>query len=115
MIEDDTPPGVDDQGLALLYDWFKHMTTLSLLTIGGVLSLVQGDQGAGIKKPLLIVVLVFVGISGLLSFSGAAQVVGVRADGTPLPKHFKHVRGVAAMALSIGVGAFTYIFLGTLK
>jgi hypothetical protein len=115
MIEDDGgPPRMDDHGLSLLYDWFKHLTSLSLLTIGGVLSLTQGAEGAGIKKALLVIVLVFVGICGLLSFSCAGEVVRARADGTVLPRYVQHLRAVASMSLAIGVGAFTYIFLGTL-
>lgn len=116
MIEGDgAPPPMDDQGLALLYDWFKHLTSLSLLTLGGVLSLVQGTDGAPIKKGLLIIVLVCVVTSGIFSFSGAAQVVKSRTEGTPLPASMRLTQAIVGFALSAGVGAFIYIFVSTLK
>ena len=44
-MDDHSPPGHDAE--AMLYDWFKHLTSLSLLTLGGVLSPVasRGWQG----------------------------------------------------------------------
>ena len=115
MIDDGGPPAMDDQGMALLYDWFKHLTSLSLLTLGGVLGLVQGASGAPIKTSLLIIVLVFVVTSGVLSFGGAAQVVKARTEGTPLPSSLRRTQGIAGLSLSGAVGAFIYIFVSTLK
>lgn len=114
MIDDDGgPPAMDDSGLAALYDWFKYLTSLSLLTLGGVLSLVQGAD-VPIKKPLLIVVLAFVVVSGLCAFSGAAQVMKSRTQGTPLPPSIRITQAVIGFTLSGGLGAFIYIFVSTL-
>ncbi len=115
MIEDDTRPAIDDHGLSLLYDWFKHLTSLSLLTLGGVLGLVQGADGVPIKKSLLIVVLAFVVTSGLLSFGCAAQVVKSRTEGTPLPASIRLTQTIIGFSLSGALGAFVYIFVTTLK
>ena len=113
MIEgNEKPPALinDQDGEALLYDWFKHLTSLSLLTLGGILSLSQIGH-AEIKKHTLIGVLVAVAISGVIGFSCADQIVQARTTGTPLPKHIHTARKIAAALLSMGVGAFLYIFI----
>lgn len=115
MIDDDgVATEFDDQRLSALYDWFKYLTSLSLLTLGGVLSLVQGADGAPIKKSVLFVVLAFVVVSGMLSFTSAAQVVASRTRGTPLPS-LRRAQTIIGFSLSGAVGAFVYIFVSTLK
>lgn len=96
---------------AVLYDWFKHLTSLSLLTLGGVLSLSQSDAVADIKKAMLVLVLVLLSVAGMASFSGAAMVVESRTKGTPLSHWVKATGAIAAMALSMGIGAFLFIFV----
>jgi hypothetical protein len=74
-------PAVHDSD-ALLYDWFKHLTSLSLLTLGGILGISQLVTQSGFKKHAIIVLLVAVGLSGV----------------------------IGAAAFGAGVGAFLYIF-----
>jgi hypothetical protein len=111
-MDDDTNSVRDtiDSALALLYDWFKYLTSLSLLTLGGVLTISQSADNGEIKPAMLMVVLVFVIASGVSAFSGAAMIVGHRTNNQPLPTYIHHLSGAAAIALCIGVGAFTYIF-----
>jgi len=99
----------DDE--ALLYDWFKHLTTVSLLTLGGVLSLSQLAAAQDIKKPILIGVLIALAGAGVLAFSAADQIVRARASGSPLPKQVLILQKAASALLSIGLGAFLYIFV----
>ncbi len=115
MIEEESAPEVHSgEAAAVLYDWFKHLTSLSLLTLGGVLSLSQSASAGEIKKSLLIIVLVFLISSGVLAFSGAGAVVGSRSTGTALPAYIHKLSGAAAMALSMGIGAFVYVFVQVL-
>jgi hypothetical protein len=100
---------MDDE--ALLYDWFKHLTSLSLLTLGGVLSLSQVADAQDIKKPILTGVLIALAAAGVLSFSAADQMVRARANGSPLPKQVLILQKAASALLSMGVGAFLYIFV----
>jgi hypothetical protein len=112
MIEDaDNRLGESADGDALLYDWFKHLTSLSLLTLGGILTLSQVIDGEMIKKPLLAGVLVVVATAGILSFSGAAQIVKGRSLGMHVPPRVYKLQTWAAMVLSMGVGAFLYLFV----
>jgi hypothetical protein len=100
---------LDDE--ALLYDWFKHLTTVSLLTLGGVLSLSQLPAAQDIKKPILIGVLIALAGAGVLAFSAADQIVRARASGSPLPKQVLILQKAASALLSLGLGAFLYIFV----
>jgi ABC-type xylose transport system permease subunit len=100
---------------ALLYDWFKHLTSLSLLTLGGVLSLSQVVDSAEIKKPILAGVLVAVALAGVLAFSGAEQIVRAKTRSTPVPNQVLILQKVAPVILSMAVGAFLYIFLRALN
>jgi hypothetical protein len=96
---------------AVLYDWFKYLTSLSLLTLGGVLSLSQSDAVADIKKAMLVLVLVLLSLAGMASFSGAAMVVDSSTKATPLSRWIKVTGTIAAMSLSMGIGAFLFIFV----
>ncbi len=110
MIEgQDKPPTLNDAD-ALLYDWFKHLTSLSLLTLGGILSISQMVAQGGFKKHTVIGLLVAVGLSGVIGFTGAESIVQARTSGTPLPKSMNLMRKVGSASLGIGVGAFLYIF-----
>ena len=108
----DEQPGipVPQDSEALLYDWFKHLTSLSLLTLGGILSISQLVVEGGFKKHTIMVLLIAVGLSGVIGFSGAESIVQARTSGTPLPKKLHVMRKIGTAAFGMGVGAFLYIF-----
>jgi hypothetical protein len=108
--EDDAVP---EDGEALLYDYFKHLTSLCLFSLGGVLALAEKVQGR--STGLLIGALVIVGAAALLSFSGAGEIVGARYKRKPPGKHLNYYRVAAPVLLSVGLGMFLYLFLRTLK
>ena len=94
----------------LLYDWFKHLTSLSLLTLGGVLSLSQaGDISIGRYE--LFVVLLFVAAGGVMAFHGAERLVDAQFDGKPLPRQVGWMRRASPVALTLGVGMFLGMFV----
>ncbi|RYD99973.1 MAG: hypothetical protein EOP61_14205 [Sphingomonadales bacterium] len=111
MIDEDEP--APHQGEALLYDYFKHLTSLCLISLGGVLALADKVQGRGAM--LVIGALGVIGIAALLSFSGAGEIVEARCKGKPLARHLDWYRIASPALLSIGLGMFLYIFLGTMK
>ena len=92
--ENETPQGREPE--RLLYDWFKHLTSLSLLTLGGVLSLSQAGEIA-IDRNQLTIVLLFVaaglcayavhefGEAGVIANSGQLfDLSGVLPESSPL-------------------------------
>lgn len=114
MNDDEELPGeLPHDARTLLYDYFKHLTSLCLLSLGGVLALADKVQGRG--KTLLIGALIVIGLAALLSFTGAGELVGSRFKGKPLNKHVNYYLAMSPILLSMGLGVFVYLFIGTLK
>ena len=100
-------------GETLLYDYFKHLTSLCIVSLGGVLALVPNAKG--LPHGLIAGVLVVLSAAALLSFSGAAEIVRARFQRKPLGKSVNFYRVSAPVLLSVGVGMFVYLFTWTLK
>ena len=112
MIDDDdskAKPDIGGDGELILYDYLKWVTTLSLLTLGGVLSL---GQASDIElEPFEIgMVLIPICIAGVTALSGVDSIVRARAAGAP--RKFRPVTymRVAMAGLGIGTGAFLSMF-----
>ncbi|RYD59885.1 MAG: hypothetical protein EOP60_00940 [Sphingomonadales bacterium] len=111
MIDEDERPS--HEGTAMLYDYFKHLTSLCLFSLGGVLALADKVQGR--STMLLIGALSVIGASALISFTAAGEIVDARYKGKPLAKHLNFYRMASPVLLSLGLGMFLYIFVGTMK
>jgi hypothetical protein len=98
----------------MLYDWFKHLTTLSILTLGGVLSLSQSAD-AKLKSSSLVTVVLFIAAAGLASFTAADQLMRAVANAEPIPSSVRWLQKGAAGLFGMGVGAFLYVFLRALN
>lgn len=109
----EAPVDVPHDGETLLYDYFKHLTSLCLFSLGGVLALAQNAKG--VSAGLMIAVLGVIGVAALISFSGTAEIVAARFHRKPLGKHVNHYRAIAPVFLSVGVGMFLYLFTRTLN
>ena len=117
MTEDDSTlpapaPDVNDREL-LLYDFFKHLTSLVLLTLGGVLAIAQGVDKTDVKPVMLIAVLAIISAAGICSFVGAGEIVKKRYTG--LPSHsLEFYRKAAPVLLAVGLGMFLGIYVDAL-
>ena len=112
MTDEDEQMALDTGGgEALLYDYFKHLTQLSLFSLGGVLALAGPAHGG---RWLLIGALVVIGSSALISFSGAGEIVRTRFHGKPTARYLDFYRISAPLLLSLGLGIFLYLFIKTL-
>lgn len=111
MTEDaEVQPEMPNDGETMLYDYFKHLTSLCLFSLGGVLALAQNA-----RVGLLVAVLLVIGSAAMLSFSGASAVVEARFKGKPLSKYANAYRVGSPILLSVGLGMFLYLFTTTLK
>jgi hypothetical protein len=97
------------QGDLVLYDYFKHLTTLSLLILGGVLTLSQTDQGAEMKLPTVLMVVGVVTLAGVISFSASGEIARAHFHGEE-PKRVDLYRKAAPMILLLGIGMFLFLF-----
>ena len=104
MIDEET--NVDAGHGALLYDFSKFLTTLSLLALGGVLTLTQTADNHVLKKPVVAMVVSFVALAGVCAFSAASKLAKVgtsRRKQRLTPQHYL----LAAIAfLGMGAGGF---------
>jgi len=111
MIDDaDAPEG--DAPFARSYDFFKHMTGIALVSLGGVFAFADGT-GTRFEHKQLIVVLSFIGLAGVTSLLMAAYLAGIEVKPQPRDKVARTIRlaqGVVSMLLSGGLGSFLYNF-----
>ena len=97
---------VDRYAESLLYDFSKFLTTLSLLSLGGVLSLTQAANRADVKLFNIALVLGTISLAGVLALSTANGLVEARAAGSePKPHLRRWIQGAMAL-LCIGMGGF---------
>ncbi|MGL5839275.1 MAG: hypothetical protein ACRCY3_12315 [Sphingorhabdus sp.] len=73
-----------DDATLLLYDFYKHLTTLSLVALGGVLSLSQA--GVLIEQRRLALITLLIGAAGVLALMGLDSIVRSRVDGRPVTR-----------------------------
>jgi hypothetical protein len=94
----------------LAYDFFKHMTTLSVVTLGGVLTL-SGSLFAGdIDRAQLLFSMGLIAAAGVIAFAGQIEMVDWTYRGTPRPRiTARWGRGLVAATYGGGVGAFLSI------
>ena len=114
MIEESNPPtgGAGDRH-ALLYDYFKTMTSLSLVTLGGVLSISQLPD-IEIKPFSLTLIVIALALAGIGGFSGMDEVVRLRFDDQDRPRRLAFMRKLCPAAFGIGIGGFLSAFLRAL-
>ena len=98
----------------LLYDFFKHLTTLSLLTLGGIVTLSQMADPSDVKRWSVIASLMLVAGGGVSAFSGAGEIVRARYSGTPIHRTVNFNRIAAPILLAVGAGMFLSMFVDML-
>jgi hypothetical protein len=99
----------------LLYDYFKHLTTLALLALGGVLTVSQMADPGDIKPVMLVIVLAVIGLGGIASFAGGSEIVSARYTGARRTRSIALCRKATPALLTLGVGMFLYLFVDTLN
>jgi hypothetical protein len=96
----------------LLYDYFKHLTTLSLVALGGVLGIADGQE---IARDALLLVVLLIGLGGAFALNGLHMIVRARMAARPLPRSIRWYRMLSGGAFSLGVGVFLSIFLRAIR
>lgn len=98
----------------LLYDYSKYLLTLSMLILGGVLTISQGSDAADRPPPqVLLTVLIPIAASGFLSLSCLATIVKSRLTGQRQGSARMLNQGAMAL-LGAGVAAFLFSWISQL-
>lgn len=98
--------------LARVYDYFKHLGTVALISIGGVFGLLQGD-GPKLSTKATIVTIAVLGASGALSLFCASYITTLELQGRVTPTVFKSLviaQRVTTCLLMFGLGIFIGAF-----
>jgi hypothetical protein len=118
MTEDDEGklPGPinEHDGELLLYDFFKHLTSLSLLALGGLMVIAQAADPKDVKPFLVTAAIVLISGSGIMAFSGSSEIARARYTRTPARKSLQVARIAAPALLALGAGMFLSMFIDSL-
>jgi hypothetical protein len=103
-------PGSAHYGETLLYDYSKYLTTMSLLALGGVLSLSQSDSLRDVEPFNLGLAIGALVVGGISAFSVSFDIVTSRAKGKEPSRWARPSMSVALAGIGLGLGAFINIF-----
>lgn len=101
-------------GETLLYDLAKFLTTLSLLAIGGILSLTEAASEGAYPPTLLLLVLASVGLGGVLSFGVAFSLADARSDHREPSRRLRLALQGATSLFGLGTGGFVWMWWSAL-
>ena len=111
-----SPMNTREQALLATYDFLKHMSTLAIVAVGGMLGLAQG-LGAKLSGAILLAVSI-VGLSGVLSLVFMAGVAGTQILQRVHKSSNIFAFGIVmtvVMMFSLGLGAFIAGFLAAMS
>ncbi|WP_294299528.1 hypothetical protein [uncultured Sphingomonas sp.] len=107
-------PDVAQDKVALLYDYSKHLLSLALLGIGGIVSLSQSPQGQKIPGLIVSIMLAALALAGFCALSCSASILRARQRDLPVGQGAWRSSQAAMMFLGMGVGGFLIIWIETL-
>ena len=93
-------------GESLLYDFAKFFTTLSLLVIGGILTVTATADPADVKPVIVACVLATIALAAILSVSVAHALVEARSEGRAPREGLHRLMKGATGLLGAGAGGF---------
>jgi hypothetical protein len=101
-------------GESLLYDLSKFLTTLSLLAVGGILSLTEVAADGAYRPIWLLLVLASVSLGGVLSFGVAFSLADARSTRREPSWLLRTVLHSATTLFGIGTGGFVWMWWNAL-
>ena len=107
-------PDPSQDKVALLYDYSKHLLSLALLGLGGIVSLTQSPQGQKIPGLVVAAMLAVLALSGFCSLSCTASILRARRNDETVGAGAWISSQLAMMFLGAGVGGFLTIWIKTL-
>ena len=112
MIEDGPAPAHDKE--ALLYDYSKHLLSLALLGIGGIVTITQSPLGQRIPSKMVIVLIAAFACAGFAALTVTATILRARRLDQPISPGAWTASQAAMMFLGVGVGMFLTAWIAAL-
>ena len=104
-------PDTAQDKVVLLYDYSKHLLSLALFGVGGIVSLAQSPQGQKIPALIVAMMLVSLALAGLCALSCTAAILRARQRDLPVGRGAWVSSQLAMMFLGTGVGGFLIIWI----
>ena len=120
MIEEDTKieprehAPADQYGEALFYDLGKFLTTLSLLTIGGVLTIADSDR-VQVKPTGIAIIAIVLSLAAVVAASIPTGIAQARLKGVAINTNLSRMLSISMALLGLGVGMFLYTWIAKLN
>ena len=121
MIDDDAKHDLverqDDDRYAegLVYDQGKFLTTLSLLAVGGVLTIADSTDKGDVKPGSIIMVTCVLFLAAVLAASTASTIAFDRFAGRPSRRHLHYYIMATVALLGMGLGMFIFMWVDKLS
>jgi hypothetical protein len=105
---------LEDSGQLLQYDLCKHLTSLAILVLGGVLIIAKEFDPTDVKPTSILIAMALVTCGGVFAFSSSSEIVRSRSSGTKPKKSQKILMQAGAGFLAVGTGYFLALFADSL-
>jgi uncharacterized membrane protein len=106
------PPGTG--GELLQYDFCKHLTSLAVLVLGGVLIVAKNFDPEDVKPISILIAMALITAGGVCAFSSSSEIVRAQSSGTKSKKSLKFLMQAAPALLALGTGYFIALFSDSL-
>jgi|SRR5579884_1555633 len=94
----------------LLYDYFKHISSLVLITLGGLLLILKDFSPKDVRPAFVLVTFLFVSAAGVVAFGGTQGIVRAKVTGKRPNRQLVFARIAAPNLLAVGLGVFLAMF-----
>ena len=110
MIEEQEGPprGVHD-GDHYLYDFFKYLTSVSLLSLGALFTFLGMETAKGVPELAKAAAVLVLGLAAFMAFFGAEQLVAAKAKGERIGPAVYRLRKWAPQVYGVGFAILAYI------
>jgi hypothetical protein len=105
---------LQDGGDLLQYDFSKHLTSLAILVLGGVLIVAKDFNPDDVKPASILIAMALVALGGVCAFASSSEIVRARSSGTKPKKSQKLLMHAGAGFLATGTGYFMALFSDSL-
>ena len=117
--DDDRPIGPNDEdpryGEGLLYDLAKFLTTLSLLALGGVLTIADTADTNDIPLFNIAMITIALSLAAVLSVATASSIAIGRWSGVENKSNFSRFVQATIALLGVGLGMFFFMWIDKLN
>ena len=105
----------EQYGEALIYDFSKFLTTLSVVGLGGVVTLTETADTGDIKIFNVAMISAALALAGIYAAATASSIANARFAGRPPPQNLRRRITLIMFLLAFGIGMFVVMWIDKLS